>query len=166
MTLTPVVAWSSGNTHIHKFEFGELTRRFANYVASGTVTGDGAKDQFLALDDKDGFLLRRDERKTASTVSLDGNHTSPTTPRRRRTTTASRRRIRTKLLNHLFVLGQNGPWLDATGNAGDIALNERLDSVRFVDTRGYLVTFRNVDPLFVFDSQPAEEPASSSLRSR
>lgn len=41
--------------------------------------------------------------------------------------------------------------LKVAGKSPPIAVGERMQSVRFVGTRAYLVTFRQVDPLFVFD---------------
>ena len=61
-------------------------------------------------------------------------------------------------MNHVFVLGQNGGWLDTIGSTGDIAPNETIQSVRFVGTKGYVTTYRQVDPLFVFDLSNPKAP--------
>src|SRR5262249_53411378 len=61
-------------------------------------------------------------------------------------------------VTHLFVMGQNGGWLDPAGDAGEIAPNESIHSVRFVDGRGYIVTFRQVDPLFVYNLSDPKNP--------
>lgn len=142
-----VSAWPTNKSHIHKFELA-TDPTFPNYVASGTVAG-AVKDQF-SLDDKDGFL------RIATTESrlyvdsqgkrVQGEFGDPT-----QTTI-----VRPNTVNRLFVLGAKGPWLDVVGDAGELAPNEQLYSVRFVGPRGYVTTFRRVDPLFVFDlSQPA-----------
>ncbi len=39
-----------------------------------------------------------------------------------------------------------------------LKINERLTAARFDGSRGYLVTYRNIDPLFVFDLTDASEP--------
>lgn len=39
-----------------------------------------------------------------------------------------------------------------------LAVNERIYSVRFMGNVGYMVTYRNVDPLFVFDLSNPENP--------
>ncbi|MDC0183430.1 beta-propeller domain-containing protein [Candidatus Poseidoniales archaeon] len=44
------------------------------------------------------------------------------------------------------------------GHVGDIAPNERIWSARFVGDRGYLVTFRNIDPLWVIDLSDPTNP--------
>ncbi len=39
-----------------------------------------------------------------------------------------------------------------------LAINERIYSVRFMGDVGYMVTYRNIDPLFVFDLSNPEKP--------
>ncbi|MET3699572.1 uncharacterized secreted protein with C-terminal beta-propeller domain [Bacillus oleivorans] len=58
--------------------------------------------------------------------------------------------------NHLFILDQN---LKKTGEIRDIAPNEAIYSVRFMGDRGYMVTFKKVDPLFVFDLKDPHNPS-------
>lgn len=49
-----------------------------------------------------------------------------------------------------------GNQLSALGQSPPLAPDEQLRAVRYVDERGYVVTFRQVDPLFVIDlSNPA-----------
>ncbi len=146
-----IVTWSQSNTHIHKFEF-KTDAKFPNYVASGTVTG-AVKDQF-SMDDKDGYL-RVATTENRQYVTVDGQYVQPDF---NTTENAGKPIVRPNQVNHLFVLGQNGPWLDQAGDAGEIAPNETLQSVRFVDGRGYVVTFRRVDPLFVYDLQNPKAP--------
>lgn len=52
--------------------------------------------------------------------------------------------------NHVFVLAGEES-LEQTGHLGGIATGERLWSSRFVADRAYLVTFRNIDPLWTID---------------
>lgn len=147
-----IVTWSAADTHVHKFEF-KSQPTFPNYVASGTVTG-GVKNQF-SLDDKDGYLrVATTERRQY--VTTDGRYVAAESappsigaPAPTRPSTA----------NHLFVLEQKGPWLELIGDVGDLAPNEQIYSVRFVDRRGYVVTFRQVDPLFVVDLTTPSKPA-------
>ncbi|MGA1486763.1 MAG: beta-propeller domain-containing protein [bacterium] len=64
-------------------------------------------------------------------------------------------------LNHLFVLklanGENSE-LEQVGSVLNLAPGERVQSARFVGDRGYVVTFRQVDPLFAFDLSTPNEP--------
>jgi inhibitor of cysteine peptidase len=58
-------------------------------------------------------------------------------------------------LNHLYVLNDN---LEIIGKVEDLAKGERIFSVRFMGERAYMVTFRQVDPLFVLDLENPENP--------
>ena len=57
--------------------------------------------------------------------------------------------------NNLYILDEQ---LSMTGSIEDIAPSERIYSVRFIGDRGYMVTFRNVDPLFVLDLADPKSP--------
>ncbi|MBU4124059.1 MAG: beta-propeller domain-containing protein [Nanoarchaeota archaeon] len=54
-------------------------------------------------------------------------------------------------MNNLYILGNT---LTITGKLEDLAPGERIYSARFVGNRCYLVTFKQVDPLFVIDTDP------------
>ncbi len=58
-------------------------------------------------------------------------------------------------LNHMYVLNEN---LKIVGSVDDLAEGERIYSVRFMGERAYMVTFRQVDPLFVVDLSNPENP--------
>lgn len=53
---------------------------------------------------------------------------------------------RSPISNSVYVLDMN---LNVVGSLEDIALGERMYSARFMGTRGYLVTFRRIDPFWV-----------------
>ncbi len=57
--------------------------------------------------------------------------------------------------NNLYVLGMD---LNITGKIEDIAPGETIYSARFMGERGYLVTFKKVDPFFVIDLSDAANP--------
>lgn len=57
--------------------------------------------------------------------------------------------------NNLFILDEN---LKPAGKIIDIAPGERIYSVRFMGDRAYMVTFRNIDPLFVIDVSSPSNP--------
>ena len=50
--------------------------------------------------------------------------------------------------NHLFILDKD---LKQVGNVSDLARGERIYSARFMGDKAYIVTFKQVDPLFVID---------------
>jgi hypothetical protein len=57
------------------------------------------------------------------------------------------------------VLGDNGTGrLDVVGKVNGFAADERIFSARFLGTRGFVVTFRQVDPLFTFDLSVPQDP--------
>jgi len=105
------------------------------YVASASVPGY-VHDQF-SLDEKDGVL------RIATTDTLVSRDSWDT-------------------LNHLFTLG---PKMSQLGAVTGLAPGEQVFSARFVGDRGYIVTFRQVDPLFVFDlSNPAMPVKMAELK--
>jgi len=54
--------------------------------------------------------------------------------------------------NHLSLLGDDeAGQLNLVGEVRNFAPNENIRSARFIGNRGFVVTFRNVDPLFTFD---------------
>lgn len=63
--------------------------------------------------------------------------------------------------NSLFVLSESNGELVETGKIDGIAPGERLYAVRFLGDRAFLVTFRQIDPLFVVD---LADPANPQLR--
>lgn len=57
--------------------------------------------------------------------------------------------------NHLFIFDDK---LKKVGELTDLAKGERIYSVRFMGDKGYIVTFKQVDPLFVIDLANPEQP--------
>lgn len=99
------------------------------YVASTSISGH-IHDQF-SLDERDGVLR----------VAVTDERTSATSWE---TSTA------------LHTLDEN---LDHLATISGLAPDEQIYSTRFVGDRGYVVTFRQVDPLFVFDLADPKKPA-------
>ncbi|WLR54446.1 beta-propeller domain-containing protein [Mesobacillus subterraneus] len=64
--------------------------------------------------------------------------------------------------NHLYILDEN---LKETGKIEELARGERIYSARFMGDRIYMVTFKETDPLFVFDaSDPANPKVLGELK--
>ena len=57
--------------------------------------------------------------------------------------------------NNLYVLDES---MKIIGKVEDLASGERIYSVRFVGTRAFMVTFRQIDPLFVIDLSDSADP--------
>jgi len=59
-------------------------------------------------------------------------------------------------VNNVYVLNKD---LELIGELEDLAPGERIYSVRFMGEKGYVVTFKKVDPLFVIDLSDASNPS-------
>jgi inhibitor of cysteine peptidase len=57
--------------------------------------------------------------------------------------------------NNIYVLNMS---LEITGSLEDLASGETIYSARFMGERGYLVTFKQIDPLFVIDFSDPYDP--------
>ena len=67
--------------------------------------------------------------------------------------------------NTLFVMQQQGEQLEVVSSIENLAPGERIYSVRFMGDRGFVVTFRKVDPLFVMDlSDPLDPQVTGQLK--
>lgn len=133
-------------TYIHKFDISQPSS--AAYVASGAVDGH-IVDQF-SMDEAASGHFRMVTTITSRVPDLanPGNWwgTLETT-------------------NRLSVLGENAGYLDVVGQSPDLATGERVMSSRMVGDRGFVVTFRQVDPLFTFDlSNPANPRVVGELK--
>ena len=60
-----------------------------------------------------------------------------------------------RMINHMFVLDEG---MEVVGQTEDYAKGERIYAVRFVGKVGYVVTFEQVDPLFVMDLSDPTNP--------
>ncbi len=61
-----------------------------------------------------------------------------------------------KSTNNVYVLDEG---LELVGSLEDLAPGEKIYSVRFMGKKGYVVTFKKVDPLFVIDLSDHENPS-------
>ena len=63
------------------------------------------------------------------------------------------------------VLGTSGARLERAGQVGGLGRGERIHAVRFIGDRGYVVTFRQTDPLYALDlSDPAHPAVRGALK--
>ena len=56
------------------------------------------------------------------------------------------------------VLAEHGRSLDLVGRVGGLGRGEQIYAVRFVGDKGYVVTFRQVDPLYTLDLSKKTDP--------
>lgn len=57
--------------------------------------------------------------------------------------------------NDVYILDEN---LEIIGKIQDLGLRERIYSARFIQDKGYLVTFRQIDPFYVLDLSDPKNP--------
>ncbi len=114
--------WRSGGEQTAMHLFG-LSGHHSNYLASGSVVGQ-LDDQF-SLDERGG-VVRIATTSWGSSASGESE-------------------------NHVFALRRDGDTLKVVGSTGPLAEGERIFSARFVGDKGYIVTFRQTDPLYVID---------------
>ena len=58
-------------------------------------------------------------------------------------------------VNDVYVLDKN---LNITGSVKDLGIQEKIYSVRFLEDKGYVVTFRETDPFYVLDLSVPNKP--------
>ncbi len=118
-------------TAIHKFDIDGEGP--AQYRASGSVEGH-LLNQF-AMDEFEGFL------RVATTMGSPWSGEDSE--------------------SQVVVLGERDGVLTEVGSVGNMGEGERIYSVRFIGATGYVVTFRQVDPLYVLDLRDPENPSVS-----
>lgn len=116
-------------TSLHRFDLYHREKKI-RYVGSGRVKGR-ILNQF-SLSHKDGFI---------------------------RVATTTGRLPSLKTHNTLSILGPDDGELKQVGMIDDIAPTEDIRSVRFRGDKGYMVTFKKTDPLFVFDLSDPRAPS-------
>ncbi|MGW2309955.1 beta-propeller domain-containing protein [Actinomadura luteofluorescens] len=119
-------------TDVYKFDIRGSGR--PSYVASGSVKG---------------FLLNQ-----YSMSEHEGNlRLAATTSRIEPGSRASQ--------SSVYVLAQHGPRLDRIGRLDGLGKGEQIRSVRFIGATGYVVTFRQTDPLYVVDLRNPRRPRTT-----
>lgn len=63
--------------------------------------------------------------------------------------------VQTASFNGIYILDKN---MMLSGKLEDLGLTERIYSARFVGSKAYVVTFRQVDPFYVIDLKDAKNP--------
>ncbi len=120
-------------TRLHKFNLSTADG-LAEYRASGEVEGT-TLNQF-SLDEHEGYL------RVATTLNewwwFGQDRTSE---------------------SQVVVLGEESGRLKEVGKVSGLGKGERIYAVRFMGDRGYVVTFRQIDPLYVLDLRTPSAPA-------
>lgn len=116
-------------TIVHKFELNDGE---IDYIGKGQVPGH-VLNQF-SMDEHNGFF--RIATTTDAQWDMFGKE-------------------QTKETNNVFVLDGE---METVGTLDDLAPGEKIYSARFMGDRAYLVTFKQVDPLFVIDMSEPTNP--------
>ena len=67
--------------------------------------------------------------------------------------------------SYVTVLATKGSRLEKAGQVGGLGRGERIYAVRFIGDRGYVVTFRETDPLYTLDlADPAHPRVTGELK--
>ena len=67
--------------------------------------------------------------------------------------------------SYVTVLATKGGRLEKAGQVGGLGRGERIYAVRFIGDRGYVVTFRETDPLYTLDlADPARPRVTGELK--
>lgn len=147
-------------TSIHKFAFDQDGA--ARYVASGSIQGR-LLNQF-SLGEHDGYLRAATHISAFDLIAIDDGPVSSGDIGVSRDAT-EQQLAPSQPSNAVFVLGEVEGDLEVVGEIRDIAPGERIFSARFMGERGFLVTFRQIDPLFGLDlSDPANPILAGELK--
>jgi uncharacterized secreted protein with C-terminal beta-propeller domain len=119
-------------TQIHRFDVSR--EGVTSYAASGEVTGFVLNQYSLSEHDGALRVASTDEPQWfGGALARDGE-------------------------SFVTVLGTRGSTLAALGRVGGLGKGERIYAVRFAGDKGYVVTFRQVDPLYTLDLSDKSDP--------
>jgi hypothetical protein len=136
----PVPGWLSQQTDVHQFDISQPGP--PRHVASGTV--DGTLLNQYSLSEYTGHL------RVATTTMPHGRCCDSQLHATESTVT---------------VLARKGTGLVAAGRLAGLGKGERIYAVRFFGSVGYVVTFRQMDPLYTVDlTDPANPRAVGELK--
>ena len=122
----------SSRTDIHRFDISKPD--VTTFASSGSVTGF-VLNQY-SMSEFDGALR---VASTEEPVWFDGQRSGDSE-------------------SYVTVLGEHGSRLDRLGRADGLGRGERIYAVRFAGDKGYVVTFRQVDPLYTLDLSSKTNP--------
>lgn len=128
----PVYSESDTYTEVTQFAWDGASGSI-EAVGRGAVAGT-VNDQFSA-DEHDGYLR-------VATTTWDVSSSD----------------LQDRTINDIWILRADAGVLELVGAARDIAAGETLRSARFLEDRAFIVTFRQIDPLFAIDLSNPESP--------
>jgi len=122
---------------IHRFNIESLSMG-PEYTGSGVVAGHllnqrRQKNAQFALSEHEGYL------RVATTIGWLS-------------------RFGSKSVSQVYTLDINDSNLQTVGAVGDLGQGETIYAVRFMGPKGYVVTFKKVDPLYTLDLENPKDP--------
>jgi uncharacterized secreted protein with C-terminal beta-propeller domain len=129
-------------------DFEEFSERYETAVHKFDIAGDGPAT-YRASGSIDGHLLNQ-----FSMDEFDGDL-------RVAVTEGAPWSFEEDSESKIVVLTERGGLLVEIGSVGDMGKGERIYSVRFLGETAYVVTFRQIDPLYVVDLRNPESPVVS-----
>lgn len=146
--LTQTIWGDNYKTIIYKFA---LENARIKLLAKGEV--DGQLNNQFSMDEYEGNL----RVATTSYITVEPQKDEMLESGVMMTTLATR-----KTTNNLFILNEK---LEEIGKIENLAEEEKIYSVRFIGKIGYIVTFKEIDPLFVIDlSDPTNPTIKGELK--
>ncbi|MGW6936056.1 beta-propeller domain-containing protein [Lentzea sp. NPDC054927] len=131
-------------TAIHQFDISQAGP--PKHVASGDVGGT-LLNQY-SLSEHDGVLRVATTTGTAAPCCWRMGDFAPPQPAQQQQPSES----------FVTTLRRNGNELAKVGQIGGLGKGERIYSVRFIGKTGYVVTFRQTDPLYTLDLSDPKQP--------
>jgi hypothetical protein len=135
----PDFAPVTSSTQLHLFD--TPLRSDPRYVASGQI--DGMLLSQFSMDERDGMLRVASTTEATATPAAGEKETEPV--------------IKTE--GRISVLRPDGKTLNRVGLITGLGAGERIRGVRFDGTTGYVVTYKQTDPLYTVDLSDPEHPA-------
>ncbi len=118
-------------SYVHKFSLASAEQ--AQYVASGAVRGRVRSQWSLSEHEGDLRIATTDQQSWDSATSE----------------------------SFVSVLRQSGDELVQIGQVGGLGKGEEIQGVRFIGDVGYVVTFRQIDPLYTIDLHDPKQPVAA-----
>ena len=132
---------ADAGTHVHKFDIGGTGA--PAYVASGEVEG-WLLNQYSMSEYEGNLRIATTMEDLRGPVPLDREPASE---------------------SQVVVLEERDGRLEEIGRVGGLGQGERIYAVRFMGPTGYVVTFREIDPLYTVDlSDPANPQVRGELK--
>lgn len=139
--------YNSDDSDVTQTCIRKLSYKDGKLEAVGQTKIDGTLNDSFSLDEYDGNL------RLVTTVSASGN--SGVMPLILFGDTAENDLEQQKDTNYLYVLDKD---LKELAKIEDIAQDEQVYSARFIGKMGYVVTYKQTDPLFSIDLSDAKNP--------